>query len=289
MRPVRFRGQRRRALTFIELPAVSRWKREAFTLVELPAVVSRRKRAAFTLVELLVVIGIIAILLAILLPALSRSRREAHRANCLANLRSMQVAQWIYATENRGYLIQAGLGHGGAHANEPVAWFNTLQRYGSNKLLPRCPADNSPHWPGGAPVPNSGGQQYRRTSYGINDFLDREMCPWGPNFSAVPLGGLYVKINQVRRPAATVQFIEMTYTGPFAGADHPHVENWAGVNVPASAARHVRINAHGRDAQPADWQSLANYGFLDGHAESLRFRDVFTSFQQNRFDPAVAR
>jgi prepilin-type N-terminal cleavage/methylation domain-containing protein/prepilin-type processing-associated H-X9-DG protein len=248
----------------------------------------RCRRLAFTLIELLVVIGIIAILVGILLPTISGARKEANRANCLANLRSMQQSQWIYATENRGYLVQAGMSHGGAHANEALTWFNTLQRYGSNRLLPRCPSDNSPHWPDGAPVPNSGGLQYRRCSYGINDFLDRDLCPWGPNFSAVPPGGLYVKIEQVRRPATTIQFIEMTYTGEFAGADHPHVENWAGVNIPASAAKHVQINAHG-GVHPANWQAQANYGFLDGHAESLRFRDVFTSFQINKFDPAVAR
>ena len=145
---------------------------------------SVRTRSAFTLVELLVVIGIIALLISVLLPALSKARRDANRAKCLSNLRSMQIAQTLYAAENRGYLVQAGMAHGGAHANEELTWFNVLERYGSNKLLPRCPSDESPYWPEGVVVP--GTTNYRRTSYGINDFLDHDLCPWGPNFSAVP-------------------------------------------------------------------------------------------------------
>jgi prepilin-type N-terminal cleavage/methylation domain-containing protein/prepilin-type processing-associated H-X9-DG protein len=243
-------------------------------------------RQAFTLVELLVVIGIVATLVALLLPALSKARQEANRANCLSNMRNMQIAQWNYAVDNRGYLIQAGMSHGGAHANEERTWFNALQKYYGGKLSPRCPADISAYWPGGPSVPNSGGQQ-RRTSYGINEFLDRDLCPWGPGQSDVPPGGLYVKIEKIRRPAVTIQFIEMTYTGAFAGSDHAHIQNWVGSNIPAAASAHLQLNAHG--GVPKSWESRANYGFLDGHVETLRFRDVFTDFLKNKFDPAVAQ
>ena len=64
----------------------NRSERTAFTLVELPAV-SKRKRTAFTLVELLVVIGIIAVLIAMLLPALTRAREAALTVQCASNLR----------------------------------------------------------------------------------------------------------------------------------------------------------------------------------------------------------
>ena len=52
---------------------------------------------AFTLVEMLVVIAVIALLIALLLPALSKARQAAQRAQCLSNLRSLEMAQTLYA------------------------------------------------------------------------------------------------------------------------------------------------------------------------------------------------
>ena len=63
-----------------------------------------RAQAGFTLVELLVVIGIIALLIAVLLPSLSRVRRQSERTRCLANLRSLGQAMFLYANDYRDRL-----------------------------------------------------------------------------------------------------------------------------------------------------------------------------------------
>jgi prepilin-type N-terminal cleavage/methylation domain-containing protein/prepilin-type processing-associated H-X9-DG protein len=70
--------------------------------LELPAV-SREKRAAFSLVELLVVIGIIALLISILMPALAKARASARNIQCLSNLKQIGEGFQVYANINHGW------------------------------------------------------------------------------------------------------------------------------------------------------------------------------------------
>jgi prepilin-type processing-associated H-X9-DG protein len=258
-----------------------------------------RPRLAFTLVELLVVIGIITVLISILLPAVSRARESANTAKCLSNMRQLQIAQTNYAAEHRNELIQAGMAEGGASADEQAGWFVVLQKYTSSKLLARCPSDESPYWDSQTVgvVESVGGspqmiQKHRQSSYGINTFLDRNLCPWGANQdpNLVPPGGLYTKITKVRRSSEVVQFVEMTRIGTFAVSDHLHIENWDAsptwnpAQTAGLASNALALNAHGGKIGP---QGRANYSFLDGHAATLPFREVFKDFKANKFDPAV--
>jgi len=97
-------------------------------------VISARARGveprAFTLVELLVVVGIIAVLIALLLPALGGARRAATQVACASNLRQWALAAHLYANANHDYLPRRGYGHlppaNVVDVQNPYDWFNAL-------------------------------------------------------------------------------------------------------------------------------------------------------------------
>src|SRR5262245_13001730 len=108
-----------------------------------------RTTSAFTLVELLVVIGIIALLISILLPALGSARRQANTVKCAASLREIGNYFRMYGIENRGlyppgqlapgtgqsYVIQGVSYPSPPPTLIPAYWFNFLTKYGTKAKL----------------------------------------------------------------------------------------------------------------------------------------------------------
>jgi prepilin-type N-terminal cleavage/methylation domain-containing protein/prepilin-type processing-associated H-X9-DG protein len=104
---------------------------------KLPAAAAR---TAFTLVELLVVIGVIAILVGILLPALSKARKQANEIQCMNNMRQFGIGLQAYVAQSFGALPGEGYGDGTGPGSKsigiwsnPAYWWNALPLTATNK------------------------------------------------------------------------------------------------------------------------------------------------------------
>ncbi len=109
---------------------------------------SQCHRFGFTLIELLVVIAIIAVLAAMLLPALAKAKEKAHATHCLSNVKQIGIASVMYCNDNEDALPRS--------AHQGASWVATLQPYAGGTNLWRCPRDPS---------------KVRTYSFALNDFL----------------------------------------------------------------------------------------------------------------------
>ena len=244
---------------------------------------SQATRVGFTLVELMVVIAVIGVLIAILIPVLGSIAHRSRVIEDMSNLRSLQMAHYQYAVDSKGHFADAGMAHGGL-SNESIAWLNLIGEYVDIDGVVRSPLDTSPHWI--IPVEGSS-DRYRRTSYGWNNYLSRTHSP----DAAIDPTSAADRLSRVKNASNTVHFPHMAGTGSFAGADHVHVENWwigdSHPDAPAIlASNQVQTNIVSGEAKSRS--ARANYGFVDGHVETLTFSEVFTGPDRNRFDPNVA-
>jgi prepilin-type N-terminal cleavage/methylation domain-containing protein len=235
-----------------------------------------RPTAAFTLVELLVVIAIIAILAAVLLPALASAKMQAARAQCVSNERQLLLAAMIYPTDNNDRLVlnggdtattstQAHLWvHGGNHGSAD-ALTNELYLTGQNyalfaKILPamriyKCPADAStwPLWTSKLTYVTEL-RSYSMNSYlGINGII--------PPISNTPGYKTYLKTSQLNAdsPANRFVFIDVNPASICTPA--------FGVDMTALTWIHYPSGLH---------RQRGVLGFADGHVEVHHWLDART-------------
>jgi prepilin-type N-terminal cleavage/methylation domain-containing protein len=104
---------------------------------------SSQSRAGFTLIELLVVIAVIAILAALLLPALSKAKNQAKAINCISNLHEWGMVWNLYTGDNLDSFPSGANPDGSIDENARAAWFNALQLSpGQRHGIVLCPSAN---------------------------------------------------------------------------------------------------------------------------------------------------
>lgn len=207
---------------------------------------TREKGKIFTLIELLIVIAIIAILAAMLLPALNKARDTARKASCISQLKQMGLAVSGYANDNNNWFLSGYSGGGDSftwYAKNKIgpylnAWIDpNIKPYASNPVFFSCPSDVVPL---NARAANnndyvSAGKQWI-LSYGINVNICGNLS-WGrPSY----------KLNSIKYSSRCMLFAD-SYSRYLDNNTNPSDISLSGI-----AARHSRG---------------ANSAFVDGHVE----------------------
>ncbi len=232
---------------------------------------TRHPRArGFTLIELLVVIAIIAILAALLLPALSRAKAKAYSARCQGNLRQIGLALRMYVDDFGKYPYYA------LEANRPGQsptmpsgmWFELLQSYSSSdwtQALYRCPGVKTPNLKADWNLPPGPGNLFEG-SYGYNNEDSRK----GPSMTVLSLGHTVIYSPNGTAPAALGETVVRLPSEMIAIGDSLSYGVRLGPDVELHEARRDNHNR------------TVNHVFCDGHVESRATNQVYARTDDTR-------
>jgi prepilin-type processing-associated H-X9-DG protein/prepilin-type N-terminal cleavage/methylation domain-containing protein len=238
----------------------------------------RNATGAFSLIELLVVIGVIAILAALLLPALSKVKQSAKTTQCKNNIRQLGTALELYSGENASYPYLTDM-------NTASTWFTALAGYyASNFAVMKCPTFKGEYEPDKAMVFFSWGfstyrsptvpELYGGLSYGFNGYgLGSSRRFSSQSWDYLGLGVVRMT-GQVWPPVKS--YTVLNPANMIALADSmPQPEN------PRLYEHLLCLNY--RDMPPADRHGgQDNVAFADGHVELIPHKKLISGDEANR-------